>query len=132
MAAVQIFLTIYLIFFYPLMTDVNGYTLDESTKYFQFSSDMVISVLVHVVSIVVERKLTILIMPRARKLIIKYVWTVVIFLLFSWFIFYLAPYHSSLTLESSLYSPSAALLAFSFFYFIYFYLSALQIKYGYK
>ena len=30
------------------------------------------------------------------------------------------------------YQPQSALIAFSFFYFIYFFLSGLQVKYGYK
>ena len=123
---------IYLIFLYPLMTDASGYSLTESTKYFQFSSDMVIGVLVHVTTIIIERRITILIMPRRTKLIIKYCYTVIIFILFSWFIFYLAPFQQLLTTAATLYNPTPALLAFSFFYFIYFYLSALQIKYGYK
>ena len=62
----------------------------------------------------------------------KYIYTLIIFALFCWFVFYLAPYKASLTLSASFYSPSPALIAFSFFYFIYFYLSALQVKYGYK
>lgn len=131
-ASIQIFITIFLIFFYPLMTDIKGFNLEESTKYYQFSSEMVISVLVHVANIVIERKITLLIMPRGRKLFIKYCYTVFIFGLFSWFIFYLAPYKPSLTLAASFYSPSPALVVFSFFYFFYFYISALQIKYGYK
>lgn len=52
-AAVQILIMIYLIFLYPLMTDASGYSLTESTKYFQFSSDMVIGVLVHVTTIII-------------------------------------------------------------------------------
>ena len=52
-AAVQIMLMIYMIFFYPLMTDVNGYSLEDTTKYYQFSSDMVIGVLVHVAVMII-------------------------------------------------------------------------------
>lgn len=69
---------------------------------------------------------------RRQKVIIKYIYTLIIFSLFCWFVFYLAPYKASLVLTASLYSPSPALIAFSFFYFIYFYLSALQVKYGFK
>ena len=47
-AAVQIFLTIYLIFLYSYMTDVGGFSFEETTKYYQFSGDMVIGVFVHV------------------------------------------------------------------------------------
>lgn len=93
---------------------------------------MVIAVLVHVTNIVIERYITVLVIPRRKKLIIKYVYTIFIFLLFSWFIYYLAPYQASLVWTASLYTPSAALIAFSFFYFFYFYISALQIKYGYR
>jgi piezo-type mechanosensitive ion channel component 1/2 len=131
-AAVQILLMIYMIFFYPLMTDVNGFSLEESTKYYQFSSDMVIGVLVHVLVMIAERYIAIMGRVRSTKLIVKYVFTLVIFALFSWFIYYLAPFKNLLTSEANLYAPSYALIAFSFFYFFYFYLSALQIKYGYK
>lgn len=93
---------------------------------------MVIGILVHVVSIVIERYITIQVVSRKRKVIMKYIYTLIIFALFCWFVFYLAPYKASLTLSASFYSPSPALVAFSFFYFIYFYLSALQVKYGYK
>jgi hypothetical protein len=93
---------------------------------------MVIGVLVHVASIVIERYITIQVISRRKKVIIKYIYTLIIFALFCWFVFYLAPYKASLTLSASFYSPSPALIAFSFFYFIYFYLSALQVKYGYK
>ena len=132
MAAIQILLMLYIIFLYPFMTDNSGYSFQETTKYFQFSSDMVIGVLVHVVSIIIERRIAILIMPRKKKLIIKYVYTLIIFALFCWFIYYIAPFQQLLTTAATQYNPSPALLAFSFFYFIYFYLSALQIKYGYK
>jgi hypothetical protein len=93
---------------------------------------MVIGVLVHVVNMVIERYITVLTISRKRKNIIKYVYTVIIFCLFSWFVFYIAPYKKTIIWTSSIYAPSSALLAFSFFYFFYFYLSALQIKYGYK
>lgn len=65
-------------------------------------------------------------------MVVKYVWTMIIFVLFCWFIYYLAPFKQQLNSQSNLYSPSRALIAFSFFYFLYFYLSALQIKYGFK
>ena len=130
-AAVQIFLIIYLIFFYTYMTEV-GADLAETTKYFQFSSDMVIGVFVHVGVMIVERYISIFSASRSKKMIIKYVWTLIIFALFCWFIYYLAPFKKQLNSTSNLYSPSRALIAFSFFYFIYFYLSALQIKYGFK
>ena len=93
---------------------------------------MVIGVLVHVATMIIERRIAILVMPRKKKLIIKYVYTLVILILFCWFIYYIAPFHQLLTTASTLYNPDPALTAFSFFYFIYFYLSALQIKYGYK
>lgn len=93
---------------------------------------MVIGVLVHVANIVIERYITIRMVPRRQKVITKYVYTLIIFCLFCWFVFYLAPYKASLKLAASFYSPSPALIAFSFFYFIYFYLSALQVKYGFK
>ena len=52
-ASVQIFLTIYLIFFYTFMVQTTyAPGLQDTIKYFQFSSDMVIAVLVHVLSIV--------------------------------------------------------------------------------
>lgn len=59
-ATVQIFLTIYLIFFYPFMVETDSGGLEESFKYFQFSSHMVIAVLVHVASIVMERWITLI------------------------------------------------------------------------
>lgn len=93
---------------------------------------MVIGVLVHVVNIVIERYITIQVIARRKKIIVKYIYTVFIFILFSWFIFFIAPYKTSITVTASFYNPNPALVAFSFFYFIYFYLSALQIKYGYK
>jgi len=93
---------------------------------------MVIAVLVHVINMVIERYITVLTIPRKKKNIIKYVYTLIIFCLFSWFIYYEAPYKQTGLFTSSIYAPSGALLAFSFFYFLYFYLSALQIKYGYK
>lgn len=130
--AVQILLMIYMIFFYPLMTYVQGFSIEDSTKYFQFSSDMVIGVLVHVIVMIIERYIAIIVMSRRTKLIIKYVFTMVILLLFSWFIYYKAPIQTFISSEATIYSPSPALIAFSFFYFLYFYLSALQIKYGYK
>ena len=131
-AATQIFLMLFMIFFYSYMTDVGGFTLEETTKYYQFSSDMVIGVFVHVGVMIVERYISIAGMARRKKIIVKYLWTLVIFGLFCWFIYYLAPFKDLYNGSSSLYSPSRALIAFSFFYFIYFYLSALQIKYGYK
>ena len=86
----------------------------------------------HVVNIVIERYITIQVIARRKKIIVKYIYTVLIFTLFSWFIFFIAPYKTSITITASFYNPNPALVAFSFFYFIYFYLSALQIKYGYK
>jgi len=74
------------------MTDVNGYSLEDTTKYYQFSSDMVIGVLVHVVAMIIERYIAIAGLPRHKKLIIKYIWTIIIFTLFCWFIYYLAPF----------------------------------------
>lgn len=122
---------IYLIFFYPLMTDVNGYSLADTTKYYQFSSDMVIGVLVHVAGMIVERYIAIAGVTRRKKVVAKYAWTIIIFMLFCWFVYYLAPFKQLYTSQANLYAPSRALIAFSFFYFFYFYLSALQVKYGY-
>lgn len=126
---VQILLMIYLIFFYALMAYVQGFSIEDTTKYFQFSGEMVIGVLVHVFVMIVERYLAIAMIPRRTKLIIKYVFTIAIFIAFSYFVYYQAPIISFVTY---LFSPSPALIGFSFFYFFYFYLSALQIKYGYK
>jgi hypothetical protein len=50
-----------------------------------------------------------------------------IFILFLLFIYDIAPYN-----PPHEYNPPGALIAFSFFYFIYFFLSGLQVKYGYK
>lgn len=93
---------------------------------------MVIGVLVHVVVMIIERYISIAVISRKTKLIIKYVFTMMIFAAFSWFIYYQAPIINLLTTTATKYSPSNALIAYSFFYFIYFYISALQIKYGYK
>ena len=49
--------------------------------------------------------------------------------LFCLFIYYLAPRNSAL---QGVYYPRPCCIAFAFFYFIYFFLSALQIRYGYK
>ena len=58
-ATIQIFITIYLIFFYPFMVQsTNSSGFEETFRYFQFSSDMVIAVLCHVLSIVLERRIT--------------------------------------------------------------------------
>jgi hypothetical protein len=51
----------------------------------------------------------------------------VILFLFLIFIYYLAPYDTPLSFQ-----PTSFLITFSIFYFIYFFLSCLQIKYGYK
>ena len=51
-AGIQIFLTIFLIFFYPFMVQSEISDFSESFKYFQFSSNMVIALLCHVTSIV--------------------------------------------------------------------------------
>lgn len=45
------------------------------------------------------------------------------------FLYYLAPISYSV---KDIYQPTTAGIIFAFFYFIYFFLSALQIKYGYK
>ena len=49
--------------------------------------------------------------------------------LFCLFIYYIAPRNSAI---QNVYEPTAGCIAFSFFYFIYFFLSALQIRFGYK
>lgn len=49
--------------------------------------------------------------------------------LFLIFIYYIAPTSQQV---KGVYHPSGFLVAFSFFYFIYFFLSALQIRLGYK
>jgi len=51
----------------------------------------------------------------------------IILALFLVFIYYWASETSP-----SEYQPQPALIAFSFFYFLYFFLSGLQVKYGYK
>ena len=51
----------------------------------------------------------------------------VVFVMFLIFIYYWASYTTPME-----YQPQPALIAFSFFYFIYFILSGLQVKYGYK
>ena len=51
----------------------------------------------------------------------------VVFIMFNLFIFYWASERAPMY-----YQPQPALIAFSFFYFIYFFLSGLQVKYGYK
>lgn len=52
------------------------------------------------------------------------------------FIFYIAPVHANYNAKDStmvqVYQPNAFLMVFTFFYCIYFYLSAIQIKFGYK
>lgn len=118
-----------MIFFYALMAYVQGFSIEDTTRYFQFSGDMVIGVLVHVLVMIIERYLAIAIIPRKSRIIIKYCFTIAIFLAFSFFIYYQAPI---INFATYLFAPSPALIGFSFFYFIYFYLSALQIKYGYK
>ena len=132
LAPIQIFLTVYLLFFYTLITSIRGYNLSESTKYFQFSANMVEAVLAHVGSILVERWITLLTINRTTKLVIKYFYTMAIFLAFSFFILYQAPYLPAISTEGSRYIVTAALIVFSVVYFLYFWLSALQIKYGYK
>lgn len=42
------------------MTQSSVADLEQSYKYFQFSSEMVIAVLMHVVSIVAERRITLI------------------------------------------------------------------------
>ena len=60
-ASVQIFITIYLIFFYTFMVQTTySAGFEDTFRYFQFSSDMVIAVLVHVLSIVLERRITLM------------------------------------------------------------------------
>lgn len=54
----------------------------------------------------------------------------IILALFLIFVYYIAPFNSKPIIN--VYQPPPALIAFSFFYFMYFLLSALQIRYGYK
>ncbi len=89
--AIQILLMVYMIFFYALMAYVQGFSIEDATKYFQFSGDMVIGVLVHVFVMILERYLAIALIPRRRKLILKYALTMAIFAAFSFFIYYQAP-----------------------------------------
>ena len=49
--------------------------------------------------------------------------------LFLVFIYYIAPTSRQI---KGVYSPTSYLIAFSIFYFFYFFLSALQIRFGYK
>jgi len=51
----------------------------------------------------------------------------IVFIMFLIFIFYWASETPPME-----YQPQSALIAFSFFYFIYFFLSGIQVKYGYK
>ena len=53
----------------------------------------------------------------------------IILSLFCLFIYYIAPRISTI---QNVYEPRAGCIAFAFFYFIYFFLSALQIRFGYK
>ena len=60
---------------------------------------------------------------------IKYIYTMIILSLFCLFIYYIAPRISTI---QNVYEPRAGCIAFAFFYFIYVFLSALQIRFGYK
>ncbi len=90
---------------------------------------MVIAVLVHVLSIVIERRITLIQHSNKNKVIIKYWYTMLIMALVMIFLYYLAPISYSI---KNFYQPTPAAVIFAFFYFIYFFLSALQIRYGYK
>jgi hypothetical protein len=50
-ATVQIFLLIYMIFLYPLMTLTNKSALEQSFKYFSFSANMILGILSHILVI---------------------------------------------------------------------------------
>lgn len=90
---------------------------------------MVIAVLSHVVSIVAERRITLIEPSNPYKSYIKYGYTMFILALFLVFIYYIAPTSPNI---KGIYNPPGFLIAFSFFYFFYFFLSALQIRFGYK
>lgn len=90
---------------------------------------MVIAVLVHVFNIVLERRLTLSRGEKYKKEKVKYFYTMLILTLFCLFIYYISPRNSAL---HGVYEPRPACIAFAFFYFIYFFLSGLQIRFGYK
>lgn len=111
------------------MVHSEAASLADSFKYFQFSSGMVLGVLANVFVIVIERWITLLRGDPARKLKIKYWYTMLILFLFLLFIYYIAPKNHYV---SNVYYPQPCLIAFSFFYFFYFFISGLQIRFGYK
>lgn len=90
---------------------------------------MVFAVLSHVLSIVLERWITLIDPQNKNKEKIKYFYTMFLLALFLTFIYYIAPTNPVLV---NTYHPRGFLIAFSFFYFFYFFLSGLQIRLGYK
>lgn len=90
---------------------------------------MVLAVLAQVITIIVERKITLIRFENKKKSLIKYIYTMTIFFLFLIFIYYIAPVNKQVR---GIYYPTGFLVGFSFFYFIYFFLSAIQIRLGYK
>lgn len=90
---------------------------------------MVLAVLMHVLSIVIERLITLISPENKNKSLIKYLYTMLIMTLFLIFIYFIAPTSKTV---NGVYHPSNFLIAFAFFYFFYFFLSALQIRIGYK
>lgn len=130
-AIVQIFLTLYLIFFYPIMINNSAEDLDQTLVYYSFSADMIIVLLIHVTTIVIERRLTLLQRRSGVKEIIKYIYTMVLLVLICIFVFYYAPSGGGTANEYS-YSAPPALQAFMFMEMIYLTLSTLQIKHGYQ
>ena len=113
-AIIQIFLTVYLIFFYTLMVQSSETSLQDTIKYFQFSGSMVLAVLAHVASIVIERRITLMTAGGGKKELTKYIYTMVILALVLIFIYAIAPLNA--VPQTKIYQPRGALIAFSFFW----------------
>lgn len=90
---------------------------------------MVLAVFSHVITIVLERWITLISHENKNKLLIKYCYTMLILVLVLIFIYYIAPVN---TYHKNEYKPTPYLIVFTFFYLLYFFLSALQIRFGYK
>lgn len=129
-AAVQIISVVYLIIFYPVMQNTDQSSSPTSLQSNKFSAELIISVLVYVALCVIERFIATMPYNRGPKEYIKYGYTMMLLFVVCLEAYYLAPYDNS-SVEVS-YVPEPALLGFMFLQFLYFIISALQIKWGYK